>query len=266
MFDGLDAVTTDGITVWIADRGNHVLRAMDALPPYGVRTVAGMGVAVHVDGVGADAGFDDLRGVTHYGGYVWLLDGAAATVRRFDPFTGEVLTVAGTPYVTGCPGAVDGYGGAARLCSPRSMASDNSGNLFIADANGNMIRSFSMATSYVGSYAGTGACGYIDGVGLTAAIHRPRGMTSDGTSIYWPEFSAHTVRQGIIAGGNVSTLAGTPPACTLTCSCGEPPAGGWADGVGAAALFNDPFSVVFHQATNSLFVFDDGNSVIRRIR
>jgi cysteine-rich repeat protein len=265
LFGGSEAIATDGVTVWIADQGR--IRAMAVAPPHGVTTVAGPGG--YVDGIGAAAGFDDLRGLTYYGGYVWLLDAVAGTVRRFDPATAEVVTVAGTPYATGCPpgGApVDGVGAAAVLCSPRYMASNNSGLLYIGDTNGNTIRSYNTVTGFVGTFAGDGTCGYADGVGAAAQVHRPRGMTSDGTSIYWVEFNAHTIRQGVLASQSASTLVGTPAACTLTCSCSSAPAGNYTEGIGAAALLENPYAVAFHYPSHSLFFIDAGNAVIRRIQ
>jgi len=92
-------------------------------------------------------------------------------------------------------------------------------------------------------------------------------MTSDGASIYWVEFNAHTVRQGILVSAEISTMLGTHPACTVDCSCGAtPPAGSYAEGTGTAALFNNPFSIVYHFPSNSLFVLDGGNYVIRRVQ
>ena len=160
----------------------------------------------------------------------------------------------------------DVLGASARFISPRYIASDNSGMLYVADTNGNTIRSYNTVTTWVGTFAGTGACGYLDGVGTMAAIHRPRGMTSDGTSIYWVEFNAHTIRQGDLATASVTTLVGTPPSCSITCSCPLPPPGGYVEGTGSAAQLDGPFSVAFHYPSNSLFFFDGGNAVLRRIR
>jgi cysteine-rich repeat protein len=256
-FSGPDAITTDGVTVWIADGANRVIRAMSASPPHAVTTVAGSGVAAHVDGIGVAASFDGLRGLTYHAGFVYLLDANAATLRRFDPMTGEVLTLAGQPYVRG---TTDGVGAAALFNSPRYMTSDGSGMLYVADTNGATIRSYNTVTGFVGTFAGSGTAGYVDGVGTAALVHRPRGMTSDGSSIYWVEFNQHAVRQGILTTADVSTLAGTH------CGGAMPCAGGYADGVGTAALFNLPFSLAFHYPSRSLFVHDSGNSVLRRIQ
>jgi hypothetical protein len=185
-------------------------------------------------------------------------------LRRLDPTTQEVVTLAGTPYATG---QVDGFGPAASFVSPRYIASDGSGMLYIADTNGNKIRAYNIVTTEVTTFAGSGACGYLDGIGTAAQIHRPRGMTSDGTSIYWVEFNAHTIRQAPVASAAVDTFAGAVPnPCILTCSCAQPQPGSYLEGVGTQARFDGPFSIAFHYPSSSLFVHDSANNVIRRIQ
>jgi hypothetical protein len=185
-------------------------------------------------------------------------------VRSFDPVTKEVKTIAGSPYQLG---ATDGIGSAARFRSPRYIANDGSGMLYIADTNGNTIRVFNTVTNEVTTFAGDATCGYVDGTGTAAKVHRPRGMTSDGTSIYWVEFNAHTIRQGVVATKQVGTLSGTPAACAINCSCGaNPPAGAYTEGVGSATAWNGPFDIAFHWPSNSFFVIDGANFVIRRIQ
>jgi len=264
-FGSVGPIATDGKTVWVVDGPNHVLRSVSATAPYSVTTVAGSGVAGMIkDGIGAAAQFDDARGLTYYKGLVYMVDANAAVVRTFDPATLDVKTIAGTPYMKG---AADGIGAAARFQSPRYIANDGSGMLYIADTNGNTIRAFNTVTTEVTTFAGDATCGYVDGIGTASKIHRPRGMTSDGTSIYWVEFNAHTIRQGVVATKQVGTFSGTPAACSITCSCGgNPPMGGYAEGVGAAAQWSGPFDIAFHWPSNSFFVIDGGNYVIRRIQ
>lgn len=263
-FGGVEGLASDGQFVYVGDESNRVLRVVSVVAPHPVTTLAGApGMQGHVDGTGAAARFDGLRGTTYYKGMIYVLDEVANTLRSVDPKTGDVKTLAGTPYQMG---SADGIGAAARFNSPRYMASDNSGNLFISETNGNKIRVYNTVTGEVRTFAGTGMCGYQEGIGAGALIHRPRGITSDGSSIYFAEFNAHTIRQGIVATQDVSTLAGKPPACALTCSCGMMMTGGYAEGTGSAAVFSNPFSIVFHFPSNSLFVLDGGNAVIRRIQ
>lgn len=264
-FGSVESITTDGSTIWVADGPNKRIRAVSATPPYAVTTVAGTGmVGMIADGIGTAAQLDDTRGLTYYKGLVYFVDANAAVLRTFDPGTNEVKTIAGTAYQTG---ATDGIGAAARFQSPRYMTSDGSGMLYIADTNGNTIRSYNTVTGEVATFAGDATCGYADGIGKTAKVHRPRGMTSDGTSVYWVEFNAHTIRQAVVATQAVGTFSGTPIACALNCSCGaNPPMGTYMEGTGAATGWDNPFEIEFHWPTNSFFVIDGGNFVIRRIQ
>jgi cysteine-rich repeat protein len=250
-FAGIEAIATDGSTLWVADGANRRIRAVDLTPPFGVTTLAGSGNQAYTDGTGTAAEFEDIRGLTFYSGLIYLLDGTAYTLRQLDLVTAEVSTLAGYPHQTG---QVDGFGSAARFVSPRYMASDNSGILFIADTNGNQIRTYNTFTTFVGTFAGDGTQGYLDGTGTLAQVHRPRGMVTDGTSLYWVEFNMFTIRQAIIATAAVTTMVGT---------VGTP---GYVEGTGIAAQMNNPFSITYHFPTNSLFFVDSNNYVIRRIQ
>jgi len=254
-FAGLESIATDGAKLWVSS--GRRIREIDLTPPYAVTSVAGDGTQGHTDGIGAAAQFDDLRGLTFYGGHVYLLDANGATLRRFDPVTQEVVTLAGTAYQTG---TVDDFGAAARFESPRYMASDNSGMVYIADTNGYRIRTYNTVTTEVRTFAGAGQAGYVDGIGTAAEVHRPRGMCADGTSVYWVEFNQHTIRQGVAATQSVTTLVGTHCNGTMPCN------GGYNEGVGTAALFDGPFGLAFHWPSNSIFALDAGNNVIRRIQ
>jgi hypothetical protein len=265
-FTGIEALTTDGRTLWVADSGNHVIRAVDLEnPDFPVTTVAGVqypgGTNQYLDHADPlQAYFDGLRGLTYYRNVIYLVDGNASTLRSFDLNTGEVKTLAGQP---GSPGDVDAVGTNARFVSPRYMTSDNSGMLYIADTEGAKIRSYNTMTGKVGTFAGNGTQGYVDGQAAAVMIHRPRGLTSDGTSIYWVEFNSHTVRQAHLnkldEDWMVTTLVGTP----IPGPCGG--SGGYLEGVGNQAEFSCPYSLVYHFPTRSIYVLDSGNLVIRQI-
>ena len=266
-FTGIEALTTDGRTLWVADSGNHVIRAVDLEDPgFPVTTVAGVqypgGTNQYLDHTDPlQAYFDGLSGLTFYRDVIYLVDGNASTLRSFDLNTREVKTLAGQ---VNNPGDVDGDGTQALFTSPRYMTSDNSGMLYIADTEGAKIRTYNTMTGQVGTFAGSGTQGYVDGQAAAVMIHRPRGLTSDGTSIYWVEFNSHTVRQAHLNQQDedwmVTTLVGTP----APGPCGG--SGGYLEGVGNQAEFSCPFSLVYHFPTRSIYVLDSGNLVIRQIK
>jgi cysteine-rich repeat protein len=257
---GSGGIATNGVdTVWVA--GGNTIQSISTSPPYAVTTihtgVAAPGAASFRDGAPGTASFGDVRGLAWYGGLLWIVDTAAAVVRSMDPATGIVTTVAGMPYMTGA--GLDGIGGAARFTSPRYVVSDNSGTLYVSDTNGAAIRAVNARTFQVTTFAGLpGTAGYVDGVGPTVRIHRARAITADGSSVFFCEFNAHTIRQGILATGAVSTLVGTADTAMGS-------TGGYAEGVGTAALLASPWGIVYHPPTGSIF-FSDASRTIRRIQ
>jgi sugar lactone lactonase YvrE len=101
----------------------------------------------------------------------------------------------------------------------------------------------------VSAVAGSGA-GFADGPAATALFNDPRGITvaADG-SIYVADTKNNRIR--VVAGGTVRTLAGSSQ--------------GFADGVGAAALFTWPMGIAL-TPTGTLVVADTWNHRIREVR
>lgn len=282
-------IATDGAgMIWVAgvDNGttNAVIYAIDTTAGSPSATVvAGNapcgGAGCYDDDAGSGATFGGIRGLTWWAGQLYIVDPAAGVIRRLDPSTNEVFNVAGDPFNNGI---VDGTGAAARFQSPRYIVSDGSAMLYVSETNHGTIRAVNAVTGVVTTFAGNGTAGYVDAVGAAARSHRPRGITSDGTSLYWVEFNAHAIRQGILATREVSTLAGNVTTCSSPAMCsggdtcangvclppggGPPVGGGYVDGVGTAAELFAPFSIAFHFPSRSLFVTDTVNNRIRRIQ
>ncbi|MCU0292904.1 MAG: hypothetical protein MUF10_13080, partial [Thermoanaerobaculaceae bacterium] len=116
------------------------------------------------DGLGEDARFNGPSGVAVDGsGHLFVADTSNHKIRRIVVATGEVTTLAGT---AGSSGPADGTGAAARFSSPRGVATDGSGNLFVADTANHTIRRIVVATGEVTTLAGrAGSYGSVDGVG-----------------------------------------------------------------------------------------------------
>lgn len=267
-FASIDGLATNGETLWVADADNHILRTVGLKSPFEVKTVAGTVPAAGVnvistDGVGAEAQFDDLRGLVFYNGLLYMLDCDASVVKTFEPMTGDVKTVAGIPYQ---PGLTDGPSTSAQFTSPRLMTSDGKGLLYIADYNGHIIRVFDTVNKTVSTLAGSSTCGELGGMGMDARLYQPRGITTDGANVYFTEPYSHTIRQVVVATKQVTTLSGTPLECATNCTCMFGVGGGYAEGVGKAAQWSIPWDIAFDPMSKSLFVSDSGNSVIRRIQ
>ena len=266
---GSEGIATDGLGhVWVAGSNCTSAPGIDAIDTTGagpavvttlVSSTMCASAACFADGAPGTATIAEVRGLTWFAGDLYIVDPQAAVIRRLDVVTGAITTIAGSAFATSTT-PVDGVGAVARFESPRYIVSDNSGLLYVSDTNGAAMRTVDARTGAVTTFAGNGTGGYVDGTGGrtgTARIHRPRGVTADGASVYWVEADAHTVRQGIMASLDVSTLAGTA-------AMGTP--GGYVEGTGTAARFATPFSIAYHAPSNSLFVFDVANHVLRRIR
>jgi len=152
-------------------------------------------------------------------------------------------------------GFVDGQGENARFRSPKGIAIDAAGNLYVADSGNHRIRKVT-PEGEVSTLAGSGETGYnkggfADGEGQNAKFNEPSGIVIDAAgNLYVADKFNHSIRR-ITPEGKVSTLAGN----------GEK---GIADGEGSDARFNDLGSIAIDAAGN-LYVAD-GSWDNRRIR
>ncbi|MDC1142129.1 hypothetical protein OAU50_03485 [Planctomycetota bacterium] len=177
-----------------------------------------------------------------------MIDAINHTVRKIDP-AGLVSTLAGS---AGAYGTADGIGAAARFQSPRGVAVDVSGNVYVADTVNHTIRKIT-PTGVVSTLAGTaGATGGADGIGAAARFTSPFGVAADTSGNVYVADTGNNVIRKIAPGGVVSTLAGTAGAS------------GSADGTGAAARFASPFRISVDSSGN-LYVADKDNHTIRKI-
>jgi sugar lactone lactonase YvrE len=200
-FNGPWGVTAGGH--YVADTANRTLRHVDDAGA--VTTVAGApGVSALVDAVGGAARFLAPSGAwLAPGGEVYVADVYA--VRRFDPVTGEVVTVAGGA----SGGFADGVGGAARFRGVEGITGDATGTLYVADTGNHSLRMITPAGEVVTLAGGPGA-GYLDGPAATAAFRSPTdvALAADG-SLYVADGGNVCIRR-LSAAGEVSTVVGTP--------------------------------------------------------
>ena len=251
-------VATDSSgNVYVVDQGTALRKITSAGV---VSTLAGTaGVLGNADGAGAAASFSWLTGVATDGaGNVYVSDYYDNSVRRISMIrkvtpAGVVTTFAGTP---GVIGSADGTGAAASFNLPAGLATDSSGNVYVADSKNNTIRKITPAGA-VSTLAGTaGMSGSANGTGQLARFLRPSGVTTDSTGNVYVADCGDNVSNGTIRkitpGGVVSTFAGTAGAV------------GSADGAGAAASFHVPSGVATDSVGN-IYVADLGNSTIRKV-
>ncbi len=124
--------------LYVTDQGSQTLRKI-VLSTGEVTTLAGTaGVAGSTDGTGTAARFDTPQGIMFDGsGNLYVADQFNHTIRKIALSTGAVTTFAG---MAGISGSTSGTGTTARFNSPTSLATDGSGNLYVADYGNHIIR------------------------------------------------------------------------------------------------------------------------------
>jgi formylglycine-generating enzyme required for sulfatase activity len=165
------AVDASG-NVYVADRSNHRIRKISSSG--NVTTLAGSGSPGFADGQGGAAIFNFPRGVAvDADGNVYVSDRDNQRIRKIS-LSGNVTTLAGS----GTAGFANGQGAMASFNSPREVAVDSSGNVYVAEGNNHRIRKITPSGN-VTTLAGSGVSGYSDGQGAAASFASPQGVAVD---------------------------------------------------------------------------------------
>ena len=238
-------------SLYVTDQANNMVRRIDT-ETANVYTVAGTGFR----GFSGDGGpavqamFQRPSGIAlDTVGSLYVADTWNHRLRRIDPWTGWVETLAGS--------AGSGYSGDGGIASeavlnrPTGVAVDASGNLYVADTGNQRVRKIDLATGIVSTVGGIGTPGYSgDGEGGAAAqLARPRGLAVDATgNLYVADSANHRVRRIDSATGIITTVAGSGS-----------PALRWTGGNADEARMDYPTSLALDPAGNVLFI--DSNRV-----
>lgn len=171
-------------------------------------------------------------------------------------------TVPATPFalagifagIKGTAGTANGASGTGTFTNSVGLA-NSGGTLYVAD-NPSVPRIRTVASDgNLATLTGTAGLGHADG-GTGASKMYPMGgsaINPAGTILYTTEGPTYNwIRTVDVSTGAVGTLAGNGTA-------------GFANGVGAAALFNNPYGMVVDPTGTTLYVADGNNYVIRAI-
>lgn len=227
-------------------------QAIQKISPTGALTLLAGAIlsSGHADGVGANASFDTPTGLAiDKSGNLYVADTGNHTIRKITP-DGTVSTLAGT---AGTLGSADGAMGIASFNRPYGVAVDANGNVLVADTGNRTIRKYTALTGLVETLAGkAGVPGSTDASGSQARFGSPTGVALDSLgNVYVSDASNHTVRK-IDFAGTVSTYAGMAGVA------------GSADGLGAAARFNEPVGMACGR-DGMVYIGDVADGIIRKI-
>ncbi len=243
--------TGTGSTLLIADTANFRLRLLSNGT---LSSIAGNGNFQYSGdrGISTDATLPAPDGLAiDPQGNVNVCDNFANRVRAVNPF-GIINLIGGT--------GTAGYGGdggpatAGMLVDCQGIASDGSGNLYLADTHNRRIRKIS-ASGIISTVVGNGVNDFTGdgGQAINASLGNPQGVAVDSQgNLYIADTGNNRIRK-VSSTGIITTIAGNG-------------AMGFAgNGVPAtAAQLNGPSRVALDAAGNVYFS-DNGNNAVRRI-
>nr|WP_299381188.1 IPT/TIG domain-containing protein [Allomuricauda sp.] len=231
---GIVSVKKNNITV---DGPEYIYLSTGAVSTFSGSTVG------HADGTGEQVQYNKPVGLAmDNNGYLYVADAANHKIRRIAS-DGAVITMAGST-----KGDEDGIISTAKFDTPRSIAVNNFGTIYIADFQNHKIKKIT-DVGVVVTVAGS-TDGYQDGQGGDAQFSYPEDIALDAEgNIYVADGYNNRIRK-IEPNGMVTTWAG-----------GEE---GYVDGPREMAQFYYPSGITFDQDGN-MYVVDEGNHKIRKI-
>lgn len=179
--------------IFVGDTHNHAIR--EIMPGGVITTFAGsIGNFGTNDGVGTNAEFTFPEGVAlDASGDLYVVDDGNATIRKITP-DAAVSTLAGTPGVTG---SADGPGTNATFSFPFGDAVDANGNIYVADANNELIRKITPAGNVTTLGGVPGQAGSQDGTAGDARFNAPEGLSVDSQgNVYVADAINQSIRKG----------------------------------------------------------------------
>jgi sugar lactone lactonase YvrE len=202
----VNGIAVDGSgNLYIADTGNYRVRKVSGGV---IATVAGNGTYGYSgDGgpaVSAQINYANDVGVDSSGN-LYIADSANNVIRRVSG--GIITTFAGNRNICCDPGD-GGLATNATLSGPTGVASDSTGNIYIADAGNNRIRKVS--GGFINTIAGNGFSSFSgdSGQASTAQISSPSALAVDNSNNLYISDSGNNRVRMVSPGGIISTIAG----------------------------------------------------------
>ncbi|WP_166647238.1 choice-of-anchor D domain-containing protein [Prosthecobacter fusiformis] len=172
------------------------------------------------------------------------------TLHRIDQFP------SGPSIGSSTAGFADGDFASARFDHPAAVALYNPDSstkvLYVADEYNHCIRKIDLIAGTVGTFAGSGIAGFVEGAASSARFLYPTGVAVDAAgNVYVADTGNHRIRKISVGSSIVSTLAGTGVA-------------GLTNGAGTAAQFRSPQALALG-SDGAIYLTDTGNHRICKI-
>ena len=238
--------------VYFIDQGSSVVRKVNAGGI--ITTYAGNDTAGY-SGNGGPATAASLNQPSSLAiddtGNLYIADDVNNVIRKVNT-AGIITTVAGD----GTAGYLGDAGLAtnAKLNSPKGIAVDHLGNMYIADANNNVVRKVNTA-GFINPFAGTSSPGFFgnDSLAIFAKLHLPTAVAVDASGNVLIVDQVNNMVRRVNTLGVITSFAGTGV-------YGYSGDGNYAD----LAKLNTPTEVSADNLGN-VYIADYGNHVVRKV-
>jgi sugar lactone lactonase YvrE len=244
------AVDSPG-NVYVADTYHNMIRKIAFNGA--VTTVAGNGA----NGFSGDGGAATSAKLSYpqsvavdAGGNLYIVDGNNNRIRKVSASDGTISTFAGTG---GCCSSGDGGPAtSAQLSYPQAVATDGSGNVYIADAQRiRKVDAGGTITTVAGTYYGFAGDG---GAATSAQLRNPTGIAvSASGDLYIADGGNNRIRKVTASDGHIQTIVG-----------GGSPGFAGDNGAATSAQFAFPQGVAVDLASN-VYIADQSNHRIRKV-
>ncbi|MCW6160033.1 MAG: redoxin domain-containing protein [Candidatus Micrarchaeales archaeon] len=242
-----------GNVLYIADTGNHAIRAAD-LTKKTASTVAGTGTQggyypLEFSGNALSTDLSSPWDIALYNGRLIIAMAGLHQLWSYEPKSGLVFPFAGN----GGEGIVDGDYRNSEFAQPSGLFVEGD-FLYVADPESSGIRSIDLKKRFVGTISGHGlfVFGHKDGKLNQALMQHPYGLCANDGMVYVADTYNSAIRMIDLKKETVVTLVGTPNEKSF-CKYGDPDC----DTVG----LYEPSDVKL--MGNRLFIADTNNHLIR---
>jgi sugar lactone lactonase YvrE len=244
------ALSADGATLYVADTGNHLIRAID-LDARSVKTAAGTGQQARGPSDGGAASSTSLSSpwdLVPHGPLLFIAMAGTHQIWMLDTMRGLIWPYAGSGREARADGTVDD----AAFAQPSGLTIAG-GTMYVADSESNIIRAIELPpVNRVSTLVGGDLFdfGDTDGTGDGVRLQHPLGVAHHDGAIYIADTYNHRIKRLDPRTRRVTTFAGTGRA-------------GRTDGPASSAQFYEPGGLSV--ANDQLYVADTNNHAIRAI-